>query len=40
SCSLDHQTSLDFPPKEAFRFRNQQELIGLANTNTQLPGML
>ncbi|XP_013617352.1 PREDICTED: uncharacterized protein LOC106323839 [Brassica oleracea var. oleracea] len=23
--------------KEAFRFRNQQELIGLANTNTQLP---
>ncbi|KAF2565324.1 hypothetical protein F2Q68_00026765 [Brassica cretica] len=25
-------------PEEAFRFRNQQELIGLANTNTQLPG--
>ncbi|KAF3540726.1 hypothetical protein F2Q69_00021338 [Brassica cretica] len=24
-------------PEEAFRFRNQQELIGLANTNTQLP---
>ncbi|KAF2565327.1 hypothetical protein F2Q70_00027219 [Brassica cretica] len=24
--------------EEAFRFRNQQELIGLANTNTQLPG--
>ena len=27
-------------PEEAFRFRNQQELIGLANRNTQLPGML
>ncbi|KAG2251882.1 hypothetical protein Bca52824_082018 [Brassica carinata] len=25
-------------PEEAFRFRNQSELIGLANTNTQLPG--
>ncbi|KAF2551236.1 hypothetical protein F2Q68_00036019 [Brassica cretica] len=24
-------------PEEAFRFRNQSELIGLANTNTQLP---
>ena len=27
-------------PEEAFRFHNQSELIGLANTNTQLPGML
>ncbi|WZZ73607.1 hypothetical protein YC2023_084977 [Brassica napus] len=27
-------------PEEAFRFRNQSELIGLANTNTQLPGIL
>ncbi|KAJ4889016.1 hypothetical protein Rs2_28764 [Raphanus sativus] len=25
-------------PEEAFRFRNQSELVGLANTNTQLPG--
>ncbi|KAG2322038.1 hypothetical protein Bca52824_015251 [Brassica carinata] len=25
-------------PKEGFRFRNQAELVGLANTNTQLPG--
>lgn len=25
--------------KEGFRFRNQAELVGLANTNTQLPGM-
>ncbi|XP_048614644.1 uncharacterized protein LOC125587697 [Brassica napus] len=34
-------TEPDSPlPEEAFRFRNQQELIGLANTNTQLPGML
>ncbi|KAG2313235.1 hypothetical protein Bca52824_024792 [Brassica carinata] len=24
-------------PKEGFRFRNQAELVGLANTNTQLP---
>ena len=23
---------------EGFRFRNQTELVGLANTNTQLPG--
>ncbi|CAN7000207.1 unnamed protein product [Brassica oleracea var. botrytis] len=27
-------------PEEAFRFRNQQELIGLANTNTQLPDII
>lgn len=27
-------------PKEGFRFRNQSELFGLANTNRQLPGML
>ncbi|KAF2554569.1 hypothetical protein F2Q68_00015923 [Brassica cretica] len=25
-------------PEEGFRFRNQAELVGLANTNTQLPG--
>ncbi|KAF3507271.1 hypothetical protein F2Q69_00003229 [Brassica cretica] len=25
-------------PAEGFRFRNQTELVGLANTNTQLPG--
>ncbi|CAN7141612.1 unnamed protein product, partial [Brassica rapa subsp. narinosa] len=25
-------------PVEGFRFRNQTELVGLANTNTQLPG--
>lgn len=24
-------------PKECFRFRDQTELVGLANTNTQLP---
>ncbi|KAF2605921.1 hypothetical protein F2Q68_00044771 [Brassica cretica] len=27
-------------PEEAFRFRNQSELIGLANTNTQLPDII
>ncbi|KAL0715089.1 hypothetical protein Bca4012_064411 [Brassica carinata] len=27
-------------PEEAFRFRNQTELIGLANTNTQLPDVM
>uniref|UniRef100_M4FCK4 Replication protein A 70 kDa DNA-binding subunit B/D first OB fold domain-containing protein n=1 Tax=Brassica campestris TaxID=3711 RepID=M4FCK4_BRACM len=27
-------------PEEAFRFRDQSELIGLANTSTQLPGTL
>lgn len=27
-------------PDEAFRFRDQSELIGLANTSTQLPGIL
>ncbi|CAN6850258.1 unnamed protein product, partial [Brassica oleracea] len=27
-------------PEKAFRFRNQSELIGLANTNTQLPNIL
>ncbi|KAG2328260.1 hypothetical protein Bca52824_010988 [Brassica carinata] len=27
-------------PEEGFRFRNQWELFGLANTNTQLPGIL
>ena len=27
-------------PEEAFRFRDQSELLGLANTNTQLPGTL
>ncbi|CAN6925573.1 unnamed protein product [Brassica oleracea] len=27
-------------PEEAFRFRNQQELIGLANTNNQLPDII
>ncbi|KAF8094782.1 hypothetical protein N665_0353s0013 [Sinapis alba] len=27
-------------PEEAFRFRNQAELIGLANTNTQLPDII
>lgn len=26
-------------PEEAFRFRNQSELVGLANTSTQLPGI-
>ena len=25
-------------PEEGFRFRNQTELVGLANTNNQLPG--
>ncbi|KAF3533276.1 hypothetical protein DY000_02038011 [Brassica cretica] len=25
-------------PKECFRFRNHSEMLGLANTNTQLPG--
>ena len=25
-------------PAEGFRFRNQSELVGLANTNTHLPG--
>ncbi|KAH0914375.1 hypothetical protein HID58_028821 [Brassica napus] len=24
-------------PKECFRFRNHSEMLGLANTNTQLP---
>ncbi|CDY20201.1 BnaC09g30380D [Brassica napus] len=34
-------TEPDSPlPEEAFRFRNQQELIGLANTNTQLPDII
>ncbi|KAF8092250.1 hypothetical protein N665_0420s0017 [Sinapis alba] len=27
-------------PEEAFQFRNQAELIGLANTNTQLPDII
>ncbi|XP_013632409.1 PREDICTED: uncharacterized protein LOC106337846 [Brassica oleracea var. oleracea] len=27
-------------PEEAFRFRNHSELIGLANTNTQLPDII
>lgn len=27
-------------PEEGFRFRDQSELLGLANTNTQLPGIL
>nr|VDD42959.1 unnamed protein product [Brassica oleracea] len=27
-------------PEEAFRFHNQSELIGLANTNTQLPDII
>ncbi|XP_013597271.1 PREDICTED: uncharacterized protein LOC106305450 [Brassica oleracea var. oleracea] len=27
-------------PEEAFRFCNQSELIGLANTNTQLPDII
>ncbi|CAF2067873.1 unnamed protein product, partial [Brassica napus] len=27
-------------PEEAFRFRNQHELIGLANTNNQLPDII
>lgn len=26
-------------PKECFRFRNHSEMLGLANTNTQLPGI-
>lgn len=26
--------------EEGFRFRNQSELAGLANTNTQLPGKI
>lgn len=27
-------------PAEGFRFRNQTELVGLANTNTQLPDII
>ena len=26
-------------PKECFRFRNHSEMLGLPNTNTQLPGI-
>ncbi|XP_022576028.1 uncharacterized protein LOC106453740 [Brassica napus] len=33
----DHVSPL---PEEAFRFRNQSEMIGLAKTNTQFPGTL
>ena len=41
STSFQELTEPDSPlPEEAFRFRNHSELIGLANTNTQLPGML
>lgn len=39
STSFDELTEPVSPlPEEAFRFRNQSELVGLANTNTQLPG--
>ncbi|KAH0889565.1 hypothetical protein HID58_051994 [Brassica napus] len=39
SNSLDELTELVSPlPEEGFRFRNQTELLGLANTNTQQPG--
>ncbi|WZZ26056.1 hypothetical protein YC2023_009457 [Brassica napus] len=27
-------------PKECFRFRNHSEMLGLANTNTQLPDII
>ncbi|RID80630.1 hypothetical protein BRARA_A03277 [Brassica rapa] len=38
STSFQELTEPDSPlPEEAFRFRNHSELIGLANSNTQLP---
>lgn len=41
STSFDELTELVSPlPEEAFRFRNQTELVGLANTNTQLPDVI
>ncbi|CAF2149917.1 unnamed protein product [Brassica napus] len=41
STSFQELTEPDSPlPDEAFRFRNHSELIGLANTNTQLPDII
>ncbi|XP_013633187.1 PREDICTED: uncharacterized protein LOC106338849 [Brassica oleracea var. oleracea] len=41
STSFQELTEPDSPlPEEAFRFRNHSELIGLANTNTQLPDII
>ncbi|KAF3547633.1 hypothetical protein DY000_02002671 [Brassica cretica] len=34
------QTSLDGSLEEHFRFRNHSQLLGLANTNTQLPDII
>ncbi|KAG2262008.1 hypothetical protein Bca52824_069087 [Brassica carinata] len=41
STSFDELTEPVSPlPEEAYRFRNQSELVGLANTNTQLPDVI
>ncbi|KAL0715297.1 hypothetical protein Bca4012_064619 [Brassica carinata] len=41
STSFDELTEPVSPlPEEAFRFRNQSELVGLASTNTQLPDVI
>ncbi|CAN7102682.1 unnamed protein product [Brassica rapa subsp. narinosa] len=41
STSFQELTEPDSPlPEEAFRFRNHSELIGLANSNTQLPDII